>query len=303
MKVFLSWSGEKSQAVATALRDWMPQVINSVEPFMSATDIAAGARWEAEIADQLQETSFGIICVTVENQHAPWLNFEAGALAKGVGSNRVVPLAVDLKQTDVTPPLGQFQGRPADKMGVAAIMRSINEACTPPDRPLAQAVLDKAVEKWWPDLERMFADIDHSTAAAAKSTDRSDRELLEEVLATVRSIVRHPTSPPAEPSMTAGHPLWGEVGAILRGVDPAARAGRDTSGKELWIVSDMPMPEDVMASVREMAAFYGIRVGGQIPHRRETEEDEVSESEGSNSSSGPEAGSEDADAGETTDGR
>src|SRR5581483_8186823 len=109
MKVFISWSGKRSRAVAVALRDWLPGVINSVEPFVSSEDIYAGSRWQKEIAEQLESTNFGIVCVTKENQHAPWLNFEAGALAKAVESSYVVPLAVDLKPTDVEIPLGQFQ--------------------------------------------------------------------------------------------------------------------------------------------------------------------------------------------------
>lgn len=44
MKVFLSWSGERSRLVATALHEWLPQVINAVEPFISS-NIDAGARW------------------------------------------------------------------------------------------------------------------------------------------------------------------------------------------------------------------------------------------------------------------
>jgi TIR domain len=82
MKVFISWSGSKSQAVALALRGWLRGVINSLEPFVSATDIDAGTRWQSEIASQLDVSNFGIVCVTKENQAAPWLNFEAGALAK-----------------------------------------------------------------------------------------------------------------------------------------------------------------------------------------------------------------------------
>jgi hypothetical protein len=107
MKVFLSWSGDKSGAVALALRDWLPRIINEVEPFMSDKDIAAGANWQVEIAGELESTKFGIVCVTVENQDSRWLNFETGALVKEFGQSRVVPLAIDLKPVDVEPPLGQ----------------------------------------------------------------------------------------------------------------------------------------------------------------------------------------------------
>jgi TIR domain len=91
MKVFISWSGSKSQDVAVALGDWLPGVINRIEPFVSAKDIYAGSRWESEIASQLDTTNFGIVCVTRENQAAPWLNFEAGALAKAVELSRLIP--------------------------------------------------------------------------------------------------------------------------------------------------------------------------------------------------------------------
>jgi hypothetical protein len=90
MKVFLSWSGEKSRAVATALRAWLPYVNAEVEPWMSESDIEPGARWSAEIAKELESTSFGIACVTSGNQGSPWLNFEAGALAKQLSTSRVI---------------------------------------------------------------------------------------------------------------------------------------------------------------------------------------------------------------------
>ena len=79
MKVFISWSGAKSKAVADALGEWLPQVLQSVVPFVSSDSIRAGGRWQAEVASALEETSVGIVCVTTDNQVEPWLNFEAGA--------------------------------------------------------------------------------------------------------------------------------------------------------------------------------------------------------------------------------
>jgi hypothetical protein len=157
VKVFLSWSGEKSRAVAMVLRDWLPSVINEVDPFVSAKDIAAGARWQAEIADQLESTAFGIVCVTAANHDAPWLNFEAGALAKALQASRVVPLAIDLKVSDVRLPLAQFQAQSTSKDGIFEVLRSLNAQCT---KPLPEQRLAESCEVWWPSLESKFLEVD-----------------------------------------------------------------------------------------------------------------------------------------------
>ena len=88
MKVFISWSGERSKQVAEVLNDWIQCVIQAVDPWMSSKDIDRGALWFSEITDQLANTSIGIICLTKENKTKPWILFEAGALAKGLSSSR-----------------------------------------------------------------------------------------------------------------------------------------------------------------------------------------------------------------------
>lgn len=187
MKVFLSWSGSKSQRVALALREWLPAVINNIEPFVSSKDIYAGSRWQAEIADELEATDFGIVCVTAENQASTWLNFEAGALAKSVEASRVVPLAIDLTPADIAIPLGQFQAQPATQEGFAALLVSINQHCEP---PLSDTLLARSVSKWWPDLDRALTEINAIAPVVEQPHGRTDRELLEELLDTVRSIAR-----------------------------------------------------------------------------------------------------------------
>ena len=67
MKIFISWSGSKSQEIAKLLKRWIPCVIQSAEPYFSSADIDKGARWSTDISKELQDASFGILCVTKEN--------------------------------------------------------------------------------------------------------------------------------------------------------------------------------------------------------------------------------------------
>lgn len=81
MRVFLSWSGERSRAAASALSELLPDVMPALSPWMSEHDIAAGARWGHELAVRLEDAGFGVICLTPENIGVPWLLYEAGALS------------------------------------------------------------------------------------------------------------------------------------------------------------------------------------------------------------------------------
>jgi hypothetical protein len=71
MKVFVSWSGEPSRSIARALAAWLDEVLPQVDAWMSDKEIESGARWPRELADSLEGTNYGILCVTRENQNAP----------------------------------------------------------------------------------------------------------------------------------------------------------------------------------------------------------------------------------------
>src|SRR5229473_2295304 len=117
MDVFISWSGKRSQRVADALHRYLPQMINAVDPWLSSTDIEAGARWGADIAAKLEKSTVGILCLTPGNLESTWLHFEAGALAKTLENTFVCPYLFDLKPSDVKGPLAQFQAMTADEPG------------------------------------------------------------------------------------------------------------------------------------------------------------------------------------------
>ena len=113
MKVFISWSGQRSRAIGETLNDWIKCVLQATHPWMSTRDIDRGSLWFAEINDQLKDTAVGIVCLTQENKDSPWILFETGALAKGLSSSRVCTFLADLQSADLEDPLAQFNHIPS----------------------------------------------------------------------------------------------------------------------------------------------------------------------------------------------
>jgi hypothetical protein len=187
MRIFISWSGNVSRAAAVALREWLPSVLQIVEPYVSSEDIEKGARWSAEIAQQLNETAFGIICVTKDNVGSPWLNFEAGALSKSVDTSRVSPFLLDLRPTDLVGPLSQFQATLPQLEDVTRLLTSINSSC---ERPVDETRLSKSVEMWWPALEEQLNATRSEAAPAEAEPQRETEDMIEELLEITRGIQR-----------------------------------------------------------------------------------------------------------------
>jgi hypothetical protein len=189
MKIFISWSGGTSLKVAEAFRDWLPSVIQSVVPYVSSQDIDKGARWSADISSELEKSDYGILCVTVENLAAPWLNFEAGALSKSFEKSRVSPFLFGVDRSDVTGPLLQFQSTVYEHDDILKLVRSINSACP---SGLASGRLDDVFEVWWPllcaELDKIGTESDASDSGDASTSQRRPiEEVVDEVLELVRS--------------------------------------------------------------------------------------------------------------------
>src|SRR5208283_2428629 len=187
MDVFISWSGNRSKFVAEQLKGWLKKVIQVINPWMSSADLLAGARWNAEISKRLANTKFGIICVTPENLSEPWIQFEAGALAKTIdNSTYVCPYLVVLEEIDARNPLSQFQCKRATREGTFDILHSIHTAliAARPDTNLSEAEVKEQFEQWWPQLEDKLNQM--PPAAGAETPEEADP--LNEVLTLTRSI-------------------------------------------------------------------------------------------------------------------
>jgi predicted nucleotide-binding protein len=192
MKVFLSWSGRQSRGVALALRDWLPAVLQAIEPWLSSEDIPAGARWVSEISKVLKDAEIGILCLTAENLNSNWLNFEAGALSKRFDRSIVGVYAVGIEPSDVTGPLAQFQVTRADKEDTYRLVRAINDALG--DASIAEPQLQRSFERWWPDLKKQLHEIALQDMKTANSQSSQD-DKVDEILGLVRQIARNQEMP------------------------------------------------------------------------------------------------------------
>lgn len=184
MQIFISWSGEAAKQCAEALRDWLPYMNQAISPFVSSQDIAKGERGLAKIADELQACSFGIVCVTRENQHAPWINFESGALSRELGESSLVPFLVDMQVKDLSSgPLTQFQATDSsNKEDVWAMVKSINSKCEP---QVESERLRTMFDRFWDDLAKALVSIrDANPPADAPQREVSD--ILDELVKLAR---------------------------------------------------------------------------------------------------------------------
>lgn len=188
MKVFISWSGNRSRAVAELLDEWLRCVIQIINPWLSLQDIEKGSLWFPALSSQLSDTNIGVVCLTQENKTKPWILFEAGALAKGLTTSRVCTFLIDLQPTDIEDPLAQFNHTLPDKSGVLKLLRTINAALE--EKGLKEKVLDKVFETYWPQFEKGFSSALAQHPPNEVVPPRSGNDMLDEILTSVRQLDR-----------------------------------------------------------------------------------------------------------------
>ncbi|MFB7884976.1 TIR domain-containing protein [Microbacterium sp. NPDC056057] len=193
MDIFISWSGADTRAIAEFLRAWLPKVLmGRVTPFVSSQDISKGARGMGVIASSLEGTGFGLVLLTHANQDAKWINFEAGALSKDLGTSLVMPLLVDLTQADVEGPLAQFQMTSLrTKSDMWKLIRDINKILD--GGPMPEEQLEVLFDSYWAELDEAVAGAVNGREPAR--TTRDEKDILDEILLRVRRIERSRRDP------------------------------------------------------------------------------------------------------------
>jgi hypothetical protein len=183
MKVFISWSGKRSKALANALKEWIPLIVQHAEPFVSDKDISAGDRWAQAIAGELENSNFGILCITPENISSEWIMFEAGALSKAMLDAKVIPLLFGLELSDLSGPLQQFQALKVDEQGMLEALKAINDAS---ENKTGDGTIEQLVPALW---SRLQAKLDAIPAREeAEKHMRPQTEIMEDLVAQVRGL-------------------------------------------------------------------------------------------------------------------
>lgn len=97
---------------------------------------------------------------------------------------------IGVKEADVQSPLAQFQMTNIARDDVHKLVASIN-AQIPSPQQLEGAILLKSFDKWWPDLEPSLSDLSNARNTTVSVQQRGDREILEEILNTLRGVSKN----------------------------------------------------------------------------------------------------------------
>ena len=214
MKIFISWSGELSKKFAEALSKWLPCLLQKNEVFYSPDDIEKGENWDQRISSELSKCNFGLICLTQENLTAPWINFEAGAIAKSLES-RVAALLIGINPSDIKGPLSRYQATKIERVDFLHLLQDINRNS---DAAIDQNVLETTFQGLWPTIENELQTIIKENTITVKNTkkptEKASSDAVEEILQLVRkqnSIISNPDvlfPPDYIRSVFNGHPAF-----------------------------------------------------------------------------------------------
>ncbi|MFT4099734.1 MAG: hypothetical protein QM674_01630 [Burkholderiaceae bacterium] len=254
--VFLSWSGERSGAVAKIFRDWLSRLMPNVRPYRNLDDTSKGSGWSDEIRGELERSGFGIVFLTSENSMSPWILFEAGSLSR-IGKSRVAAFLLDLKPTDVSGPLAQFPASRPIRQDCFRLLTSLNDNLG--EHRLEQAVLSDAFDQSWPDVDQKIQAAVAAKPATAGGAPRSEPERTEQTPERDRRTEGQPVADDAEQLIIyeTAQTMWHAIEAELeRIVFDLQSADDECSARCLSLIREIES-----AALQFAGQPYRVRVG------------------------------------------
>jgi hypothetical protein len=159
MRVFISWSGERSHRLAGVMKDWIEECFSplGISAFISS-DIPKGSLWLSALDDELKNADAGLVCLTPQSLHSGWVLFEAGALSTAVarntgGQSRVFTYLLGVESRALQGPLSVYQSTVATMEDTLGLVNSLL-AYLGRSKMSAQDFA-AAWDKLWPELQQI----------------------------------------------------------------------------------------------------------------------------------------------------
>lgn len=159
MKIFIAWSGKRSQLMAQSLSAWLQQLFggDEIDVFLS-TELGPGMKWIPELEKKLRASRMVILCLTRENLDAYWIHYEAAlVLGKHRDKSIAIPYCLDSLK-DIRPPLSTFNALKAGHEGSQRLVKTIHDALIE-DGAKIHGTPEIDFDKHWPELEEALEEI------------------------------------------------------------------------------------------------------------------------------------------------
>jgi len=155
MKLFISWSGDRSHRLARVLKEWLEANFadQGITVFLSS-DIKKGSLWFSAVSNELRESDAGLVCLTPKSLNSEWVLFEAGALSTAVaartGEARIFTYLLGVDPAMLPGPLSAYQSTAATMEDTLRLVNSLIER-----DQVDPAVFAAAWDQLWPKLQRI----------------------------------------------------------------------------------------------------------------------------------------------------
>lgn len=170
----------------------MPQVLQSIEPWLATADLKLGAPIRASIEENLKNASAVVLCLTRQNIVSDAFRAEIKILAKT--ASQVIPICIDFPTSELGGAFLQHDAVSLDAAGMRSLITLLNGLS---DDPLNHVKLDRLISLWTPHLatevDRIFPAFNFKGTSKPKlivdrPRSRTMEETLNELLGEVQSL-------------------------------------------------------------------------------------------------------------------
>jgi hypothetical protein len=186
-RVFASWSGEPSKAIAQDLAWFIQKLLQATEVWFSPESIELGEPWPQKIAQALSEAKYGFAVITQGNRDSLWVSYEAGAIASKLqASSKFVPLLFGLSLAELgETPLKYLQAAEWSETAAWRLVSEINKLLGPMQR--GEQTLREDFDEAWPKLR---SKLESHIAAQPKPRRKTPTESLDAKVQRIENLVR-----------------------------------------------------------------------------------------------------------------